>query len=73
MLRHEFVEQQRNSLKKYLRRLAAHPIVGCIALHTFLRDPAAASSHSQTDNETDSDEGLSVQSHIQGSERRFGG
>ncbi|KAF3339755.1 sorting nexin 2B-like protein [Carex littledalei] len=31
--RHDFVEQRRNSLNKYLHRLAAHPIVGCSEEH----------------------------------------
>ncbi|XP_078181407.1 sorting nexin 2B-like [Carex rostrata] len=66
MHRHEFVEQRRTSLEKYLRRLAAHPIVGrSEELRTFLRAPASASSHSQTDNEADSEDGLPVPSRPQ--------
>lgn len=60
------MEQRRISLEKYLCRLAGHPIVGrSEELRTFLRAPASASSHSQTDNEADSEDGLPVPSRPQ--------
>lgn len=60
------MEQRRAALEKYLRRLAAHPVVGhSEELRVFLRAPAVASSHSQTDNEVDSEEGLPVPSRPQ--------
>jgi PX domain len=64
--RHEFVEQRRAALEKYLRRLAFHPVVGrSEELHVFLRAPALALSQSQTDNKVDSEEGLPVPSRPQ--------
>ncbi|KAI0497247.1 hypothetical protein KFK09_020470 [Dendrobium nobile] len=38
MQKHEFVEQRRDALEKYLQRLATHPVVGCSEeLRVFLR------------------------------------
>ncbi|KAL5231280.1 hypothetical protein ABZP36_030056 [Zizania latifolia] len=42
MQRHDFVSQRCNALQRYLRRLAAHPVVGHSPdLRTFLTEPAA--------------------------------
>ncbi|KAJ3669054.1 hypothetical protein LUZ60_011004 [Juncus effusus] len=61
MQKHEFVEQRRAALEKYLRRLAAHPVVGrSEELRSFLRAPGL--SKSQSDSEPDSEEGLPVPS-----------
>ncbi|KAJ1686664.1 hypothetical protein LUZ63_018054 [Rhynchospora breviuscula] len=66
MQRHEFVEQRRIALEKYLRRLAAHPVVGhSEELRSFLRAPALTSSYCQTDSEVDPEEGLPVPSRPQ--------
>ncbi|KAG1365660.1 sorting nexin 2B [Cocos nucifera] len=40
MHKHEFVEQRRSALEKYLRRLAVHPVIGkSDELRVFLRTP----------------------------------
>ncbi|XP_010931303.1 sorting nexin 2B isoform X2 [Elaeis guineensis] len=50
MHKHEFVEQRRSALEKYLRRLAVHPVIGkSDELRVFLRTPGKLPLPASTD------------------------
>ncbi|XP_073114554.1 LOW QUALITY PROTEIN: sorting nexin 2A [Elaeis guineensis] len=50
MQKHEFVEQRRSAIERYLRRLAAHPVIGkSDELRVFLRTPGKMPLPASTD------------------------